>query len=127
MNGSMWKKNGAKYAPPKFGAAIGGEPAERVVAVVGAEADLLEVVLTLGPGGGFADLLHGGEEQSDQDGDDGDHDQQLNQREPAAAARTDGERSHDDSVMTATGTRGVTGSRELRAKQPGEMSASHPG
>src|SRR5262249_47150379 len=29
-------------------------------------------------------LLHGGEEETDEDGDDGDHHQQLNQREPAA-------------------------------------------
>ena len=32
-------------------------------------------------GGGGSDLLHGGQEQADQDGDDGDHHQQLDQRE----------------------------------------------
>ena len=34
-----------------------------------------------GPGGGLADLLDGGQEEPDQDGDDGDHYQQLDQRE----------------------------------------------
>ena len=42
---------------------------------------LLEVVGALHAGGGFADLLHGGEQQPDQDRDDRDHDQQLDQRE----------------------------------------------
>ena len=32
-------------------------------------------------GGGLADLLHGRQQQADQDGDDGDHHQQLDQRE----------------------------------------------
>jgi hypothetical protein len=45
------------------------------------QADLFEVVLAFGPGSGVADLLHGRQEQSDQDGDDGDDHQQLDQRE----------------------------------------------
>ena len=45
------------------------------------EADLLQVVLALGPGGGLADLLHGGQQQADQDGDDRDDHQQLDERE----------------------------------------------
>ena len=44
---------------------------------------LLEVVLRLRPGGRLADLLHGGQEQADQDRDDRDHHQQLDQRETA--------------------------------------------
>src|SRR5262249_43827392 len=42
---------------------------------------LFEVVLALGAGGGLAHLLHRGQQQADEDGDDGDHHQQLNQRE----------------------------------------------
>jgi hypothetical protein len=43
----------------------------------------MEVVLALGAGGGVADFLHGRQEQADQDGDDGNHHQQLNQGETA--------------------------------------------
>ena len=57
----------------------------RVVVVVQGQADLLEVVGALDAGGGLADLLHGGQQQADQDGDDGDDDQQLDQREAGAA------------------------------------------
>src|SRR5262249_12074145 len=59
-------------------------PGAVVVGVQG-DADLLEVVLALGAGGGFADLLDGGQQQADQDGDDGDHDQQFDEGEGSAA------------------------------------------
>jgi hypothetical protein len=61
---------------------------------VQAQADLLAVVLALNAGGRFADLLDGGDEQADEDGDDRDHHQQLNQRE-ATPGRCPGARSHD--------------------------------
>jgi hypothetical protein len=48
------------------------------------QADLPQVVLALGALGGGADLLDGGQEQADQDGDDGDHDEQFHQREGGA-------------------------------------------
>jgi hypothetical protein len=48
---------------------------------VGGQADLFQVVLAAHPGGRLADLLDGGQEQADQDGDDGDHHQQLDERE----------------------------------------------
>src|SRR5262249_29988960 len=60
------------------------------VAVVGGEADLLEVVLALQAGGGLADLLHRRQEQADEDGDDGYHHQQLDQREAAAGGSGEG-------------------------------------
>jgi len=52
------------------------------------QGDLFEVVLALRAVGRPADLLDGGDEQADQDGDDGDHHQQLDQREtgPGLAA-----------------------------------------
>ena len=43
--------------------------------VVEGEAQLLEVVFALGPAGRLTDLLHGRQEQADQDGDNGDHDE----------------------------------------------------
>ena len=46
--------------------------------------DLLHLVLALHPRGRLADLLHGGEEQADQDGDDGDDHEQFDERESAA-------------------------------------------
>jgi len=57
--------------------------AEGVVHIVERQAHLLEVVRRLHACGGLADLLHGGDEQADEDGDDGDHYQQLDQREAA--------------------------------------------
>src|SRR5262249_31109681 len=56
----------------------------RIGVRVDGQADLLEVVLALGAAGGLADLLDGGEQEADEDGDDGDHHQQLDQRERAA-------------------------------------------
>src|SRR5262249_13454699 len=55
-----------------------------VVVMVDGDADLLEVVSTLGAGGGFANLLHRRHQQADQDRDDRDHDEQLDQGEARA-------------------------------------------
>jgi len=52
-----------------------------VGAVVECQAGLLEVVLATHACGGFADLLHGRQQQADEDGDDGNHDKQLDQGE----------------------------------------------
>ena len=50
--------------------------------VVGRETPLFDVVAATHPGGRFADLLDGGEQQADQNGDDRDHHQEFDQREP---------------------------------------------
>src|SRR5262249_38725314 len=57
----------------------------RRIAVDG-DAYLLEVVTALDAGGGLTDLLHRGQEQADEDGDDGYHHQKLDQREAAASS-----------------------------------------
>src|SRR5262245_57611204 len=65
--------------------AAGREETQRVVVVVERQADLLEVVLALRPRGRLAHLLDGGQEQADEDGNDGEDDQQLDQRERATS------------------------------------------
>jgi len=53
--------------------------------IVDCQAQLLHVVGALGASGCFSRRLHGRQQQRDQNRDDGDHDQQLDQRETAAA------------------------------------------
>ena len=67
------------------------EPAAGLVVVVEGDADLPQVVLAGGSGRGRPHLLHGRQQQADQDGHDRQHDQQLEQGEPAAG--------HDDSQV----------------------------
>src|SRR5205807_788293 len=55
-----------------------------VVVTVQRQADLLEVVGALPACGRVAHLLHGGQKKTNQDPNDGDHHQQLDQREAAA-------------------------------------------
>src|SRR5262249_9298229 len=57
------------------------QTAHGILVVVHGQAKLFEVVLGLGAGGGLADFLHGRQQQADQDGDDGNHHQQLDQGE----------------------------------------------
>jgi len=54
---------------------------------VQSQTDLLEIVLTLAAASGFARLLHGWQQQSNQNRDDGNHHQQFNQRESALTSR----------------------------------------
>jgi hypothetical protein len=58
-----------------------GQAAVAVASVDDPDNDLSEVVGARGLGGGLAHLLDGRQEQADQDGDDGDHHQQLDQGE----------------------------------------------
>src|SRR5262249_26116535 len=66
----------------------GGERLVGVVIVMDGQDDLVEVVFALRDGGGLADLLHGRQQHADEDGDDGDHHQQLDQREAGPAPTT---------------------------------------
>jgi hypothetical protein len=52
-----------------------------IVVVMGGETQLFEVVFALSAAGGFAGLLNGWEEQSDEDRDDRDHHEQFDERE----------------------------------------------
>jgi hypothetical protein len=52
-----------------------------IVVVVAGEGELFEVVLALHAVGRLAHLLHGGQQQPDEDGNNGDHDQQFDERE----------------------------------------------
>src|SRR5262249_33105394 len=64
----------------------GGKTLARVVVEVQGQPDLVEVVAARRALGRFADLLDRRDQQSDQHGDDGDHDQQLDEGETAALA-----------------------------------------
>jgi len=64
----------------------GREAAVRGVIVVGGQAGLLEVVLAFHSVGGFAHLLHRGEQQPNEDADDGNDDEQFDEGETAALA-----------------------------------------
>jgi hypothetical protein len=68
--------------------------------VVQRKANLLEVVKTLDAVGGFSDLLHGRDQEPNQDGDDGNHHEQLNQGEtlPAAGTQPRSNLEHDTNL-----------------------------
>src|SRR5262249_42618667 len=70
-------------------ATLGEAPLGIVVGVQG-QAQLLHVVLTLGPSGGGADLLDGRQQQADQDGDDGNHHQKLDESKTSTARLSHG-------------------------------------
>ncbi len=53
----------------------------RVVDGMGRQAELFQIVAALHPVRGFTDLLHGRQQQADKNGDDGNHDQQLDEGE----------------------------------------------
>ena len=74
-----------------------GETALRVVVGVQRQRQLLEVVGALHPAGCLADLLDGGQQKPDEDGDDGDDHQQLDQREGATGRAVGGQVGHQSS------------------------------
>jgi hypothetical protein len=61
------------------------DPIIGIVKHMGSQAELLEIVFTLYTGGGLSHLLHRRQQEPDQDRDDGNHHQQLNEREPPSA------------------------------------------
>src|SRR5262245_52448096 len=85
----VWQDVDRPGTPPATAGAVRGDVAHAarwqvpllIVEVVDGKAHLLEVVLTLHACCGFAHFLNGGQKQSDEDGDNRNHNQQLNQRE----------------------------------------------
>ena len=59
------------------------EEAVRIVIVLHGQPELLQVVGALHAVGGFANLLHGRQQQSDEDRDDGDDNEQFNESKTA--------------------------------------------
>jgi hypothetical protein len=62
--------------------------------VLGCQSDLTEVVLAGGSPGRLSRRLNGGQEQSDQDANNGDHDEQLNERKANPARAPESKRHH---------------------------------
>src|SRR5262249_57831494 len=87
-----------------------------VVVAVAGQAQLLEVVGALQPRGGLAHLLDGGQQEADEHGDDGDHHQQLDQREGGAASA---EGRHGQSPAQVTGEKGNRTVTERKADAKG--------
>jgi hypothetical protein len=66
---------------------VENELAVDIVVVVQSQAQLLQVVLTLRSASGFTSLLNSGQQQSDQDRDNCDHNKQLDQGKPFQSPR----------------------------------------
>lgn len=56
-----------------------------VVIIVNRQPDLLQIIFALCPASSFARLLNCRKQKSDQNGDNGNHNQQLNQRKSGSA------------------------------------------
>ena len=65
--------------------AIRRKTAVRVEIVVQGQPELFEIILALSSPSGFTGRLNSWKQQGDEHRDDGNHDQQLNQGEPASA------------------------------------------
>src|SRR5262249_48628644 len=63
-------------------------------AVVDGEADLLDVVGALHASRRLADFLNGGGQEAEENGNDGNHDQQFDEREAGTGEPTASQRSH---------------------------------
>jgi len=68
--------------------------------VMQCQADLLQIVLALRSCRCFPDLLHGRNQQGDEDRDNRDHDQQFDQGETAAGGRS---RARHDALLSRKG------------------------
>ena len=66
-----------------------GETSMRVVVVMQCESDLLHVVLALSSSSRFTGLLHGRQQQGNQNRNDRNHDQQFNQRKSLQPTSTE--------------------------------------
>src|SRR5207253_8471299 len=94
----------------------GGKGVVRAVVVVQGECHLVQVVGAGHAGGRLADFLHGRQQQTDEDRDDGDHHQQLDKGEAATdrAPAIHGRNLIDLALALRTGTVGVHGVRAVK-------------
>src|SRR5260370_34486073 len=89
------------------------------------QSDLMKVVLATGAVGGFPHLLDGREQKSHQDGDDGDHDQQFNQRKRVSANTVAS--SHGPSLLLYAAAIGQTSEKALLSTSFSDsLSRDHP-
>src|SRR5262245_24568031 len=82
------------------------------VVVMESEDDVMEIVLALRGVGGLAYLLGRGDDQRHQDGDDGDHHEQLDQGEAQFSFSHGSILSYDGELFTSNGCR--TAARRAR-------------
>src|SRR5262249_38155833 len=80
--GLLWPRPLARHTEPRPAPTSRWDGLVDIGTAVNGQPHLLEVVLAGGPIGRLADLLHRRNQQRDQDGDDGDHHEQLDEREP---------------------------------------------
>src|SRR5262249_38771335 len=85
-----------------FGDGARREAAERFMVVVQGQADLLEVIAAAHAVGGLPDLLHGRQQQGDQDAND--H-QQLDQGETVPGPAWDLDSTHEEAPLTKNAKR----------------------
>lgn len=84
--GQSNRRPGAELAHAPNPDSASGQSPRRALVVVKREPELMEIVLTLHPVGRFPNLLHGGQQQADQNGNDRDDNKQFNQREGISVA-----------------------------------------
>lgn len=82
--GAGWNRNTSR-----------GKRVVRRLVVVQRETDLLEMILALRAACSFARLLHGRQEQGDQDGNNSNHHQKFDEREATGAARSEPRERHE--------------------------------
>ena len=84
----------ARLSGPDRNHEAGGEAAVVVVVRMEGHANLVEVVVALDARRRGPDFLHGGQQQPNQDGDDGNHHQEFDQREGGSGTCANGARWH---------------------------------
>lgn len=67
--------------------------------VVDGQTNLLQMIAALGATGGFTSLLNGRQQQRNQDRNDGNHDEQLDEREALSTRGGRSGRSHGRSLV----------------------------
>ena len=102
----------------------------RIVVIVQRDAELFQIIAAFHPVGGLTNLLDGGQQEADQDGDDGDHYQQLNQGESRSAIHRQssyGNFPQDDEIVMFENTSRNSGRQgRMRWKSGPPRAAARP-